>query len=145
MKIADIKFVQQPTSVTCTHACLSMVTGRHVDELIQRFGNHGIGSEAEAALLTECGFMPVHMNRYAESYFPAIGLYLMSAPSLNIQGAMHRLVVLMDDNWDLFVLDPNTGRKGKKYYARNAFFSKRGISYADIVHCVPMRLHKGEE
>jgi len=138
-----IKFVQQPTSKTCVHACLAMVTGQPVQDIVLRFGDRGIGAEEEVAFLTENGLLPVPMNRYAKNYFSETGLYLITAPSLNLLGKTHRLVVVIDNNWDFTILDPNAGRKGKKYYSRNGFFTKRGISYSDVVHLVEMKLHKG--
>lgn len=100
------------------HACLSMVTGVPVQHLIDRFGDIGLPLECEIAVLIENGIFP-DVRYYLGTPFPK-GFYLASAPSLNIPGALHRIIVEVNEEWDFVVHDPNTGREGVKAYPPNA-------------------------
>lgn len=143
-----VRFVRQPTSSTCVHACLAMVTGIPVDDLIERFGNHGLSNEEEATVLTENGILPVPVHGMGDTH-PMIyfGVYFLTVPSLNIPGANHRIVSAISEDgkrWTSY--DPNVGRKGKSYYPRNAFYSnRRPFSYSEVTFLDPLRLHKGTQ
>lgn len=118
MSKVNFKFVQQPTPQTCVHACLSMVTGVPVGELVDRFGDKGQPFEVEAAVLIENGIFPD--ARYSSGTAMPVGFYFCSAPSLNIPGGLHRIVVELNESYDFIVHDPNTGRDGVKAYPHNA-------------------------
>ena len=79
-----VEHVQQPTSVTCVHACLSMVTGVPVEEYIKRFGDHATGEDTEAVALVEAGVFPKAVPHSGPHPFPLEGIYLVSAPQLEL-------------------------------------------------------------
>jgi len=110
----EVKHVQQPSAVSCVHACLSMVTGIPVSELIDRFGNHGLGLDVEATVLTEMGIYPTKISTGIESQI-GVGVYFMDVPSLNLTGKMH-LCVMVYDGHEMIIYDPNEGREGVKSY-----------------------------
>ena len=141
----QVKFVRQPTQLTCIHACLSMVTGVAVAELIERFGNHGLDRETEITVLTEYGIMPELLPEEHAWLFS--GVYLMTVPSLNMLGHTHRIVVFEDvaaNAWKIY--DPNRTRRGVKHHSVRAFARKRQeppVSYTEITYLRPLRLHRG--
>lgn len=126
-----IKHVQQPTPVTCVHACLSMVTGVPVDSLIERFGNQALAFDAEATVLVEHRIFPIKTTGDHRT-FPFTGLYLVSAPSLNLPGQLH-MVAVEATEYELKVYDPNTGRKGVKAYADDAITSGQ-LACVDVTY-----------
>lgn len=114
MKQIKVTPVQQPTSVTCVHACLAMVTGIPVDDLVERFGDHGIGFDEKATVLVENGIWPVNTTFQPHPFSPC-GVYIVGTCSLNLPGKMHCVVVeALPDGYK--VHDPNTGREGKAAY-----------------------------
>lgn len=142
----EVRFVQQPTPVSCVHACLSMVTGVPVRELIDRFGNHGLSNEEQATVLTEMGIVPIPVPQSGGAHpMPYGGANFITVPSLNIAGATHLCVLeYQNDRWVLF--DPNYGRKGKRHYSRKALYSNRQeFSYSEVTYLHPLRLHRGTE
>lgn len=118
MSDIKFKFVQQPTPRTCVHACLSMVTGVPVESLIERFGDTGLLFECEVVVLIENGIFPD--TRYHSAPVYEQGFYLVTAPSLNRAGELHRVVVEVNKDDDFIVHDPNTGRSGVRSYPPNA-------------------------
>lgn len=110
------KLVVQPTSFTCTHACLAMVTRHDVYDIIARYGNRPLGWQSEVAFLVENYIFPLEVsgNKVAD-YFDLQGLYLASVPSLNLPGEMHRVVVFVDVSGP-YLMDPNRGREGVMCY-----------------------------
>jgi len=116
--IIEVEHVQQPTAHTCVHACLAMVTGLPVEHYIERFGDDGTGlGYTETTLgLIESKVLQTPIPLGAPHPFPLYGAYVISAPSLNLPGRMHSLVVTSDRETGYKIYDPNRGRKGKKHY-----------------------------
>lgn len=137
MSAIKFQFVQQPTPRTCVHACLSMVTGVPVQELIDRFGDRGLAIECEVAVLIENGIFP-DMRFYIAPSFDK-GFYLATAPSLNIPGGLHRVVVEVNEDYDFVVHDPNTGRDGVKAYPPNAI--EGGEPSLCMMEAIGLNLH----
>lgn len=117
MRNIDFSFVQQPTATTCVHACLSMVTGVPVDDLVTRFSGNGLSFHEEFTALVEHGIWPDVITRIDHNQQD--GFWFVSAPSLNLPGRLHRIVVEQRDG-DFIVHDPNSGRAGVKSYPSNA-------------------------
>lgn len=119
--------LQQPTPRTCCHTCLAMVTGEPVEALIERFGDRPLGFAEEACVLIEHGIFPVDATGSPHE-FALEGVYLVSAPSLNLPGKLHMVVVEASVE-GYIVHDPNTGREGVKAYHRDA------IMEGDLARC----------
>lgn len=132
--MSDIRFnfVQQPTPNTCVLACISMVTGASVAGLVERFGDKGQPIEVEIAVLVEHGIFPD--LRYSAGTAMPKGFYFASAPSLNIPGGLHRVVVELNDDYDFIIHDPNAGREGVKWYPQNAIHGgEPGICMVEVL------------
>lgn len=119
--------LQQPTPRTCCHTCLAMVTGEPVEALIERFGDRPLGFAEEACVLIEHGIFPVDATGSPHE-FALEGVYLVSAPSLNLPGKLHMVVVEASVE-GYIVHDPNAGREGVKAYHRDA------IMEGDLARC----------
>lgn len=146
----QVELVTQPTPHTCVHACLSMVTGIPIADLVARFGEgHGLSVEEEITVLTEMGILPVAMPEQLGHWICGAGVYFVTTPSVNLMGSTHRVVIeqaIEDDDWELRVFDPNTGREGVVAHGPNALFKPRTMkTYGDVTRLVPMRLHRGTE
>ena len=107
---------KQPTDKTCTATCIAMILGIDVKTVIEEFqeGYHddtlrpdGYLKKKNTELRIRCGYS------YEEIRFGTV--YILVVPSLHIEATMHS--VLVDTRQcEITVLDPNQGRKGKKYY-----------------------------
>lgn len=139
-----IRHVQQISDKTCGHACLSMVTGIPIDELVARFGDLPLGDAEEAVVLTEMGILPVPI--IALGGFPGLthaGAYFISVPSINRPGQAHRIVARAEPGWRIF--DPQYGREGVNSYGPNAFDDVDGCikHWSEAVFLHSMDAHKG--
>jgi hypothetical protein len=142
-----VQFVRQPTPNTCVHACLAMVTGVPVAELIARFGDQGLYRLEEATVLTEYGILPEPASPEDGWRFPAV--YLASVPSLNRPGYLHRIVVFAHvgqraKEWRVY--DPNMGISGTHYHKVRAFYRRRKeppVVYCELTRLAVLWMHRG--
>lgn len=119
-----IKFEQQPDSVTCVSACISMITGIEIGKVIAEF--HVAYSSSPSSVnpytyMKSLG-MPIEQCYTLEDLDDDY-VYIVSVPSLNNIGGMHSIVIYWSpdtvasfDDSDTIVLDPNKGRQGAKWY-----------------------------
>jgi len=111
-----IELQQQPHDDACISACLAMLMGRPVEEVVEEFHHsHFTG------LLTITEYL--HRNfitcsqMIAEPQTLLVGkAYLLAVPSLNYPGLNHCIILIIDDWNNEFIFDPNQGREGKKHY-----------------------------
>ena len=131
-----IKHLRQPTSSTCVHTCIAMVSGKSVavvrKDAAEMFGpgaeSRGMGLQHEFAMLTRYK-VDYNYILFGQLRFP--GLYMASVPSLNLEGRMHRVVIDMRydyeaDDYNREVLDPQKGT-GKRYYEFDKVKGRKGI------------------
>lgn len=115
-----MEFQQQPTPDTCTSACLAMITGKPVEQVISEYDAKHKNHESTASqYLIENGIEIVHGSVNAQII--SCGLFLLCVPSLNIVGGLHNILCLVWHNKDdgLYykqIFDPVMGREGRKYY-----------------------------
>lgn len=112
-----IQHQTQPCPVSCVATCIAMITGCPVDLVVDQFhreyrkGDLSIGDMLRSIGLAFKSFDSAERQSLDED-----GVYLVSVPSLNIQGGMHQVVIEMaDGEWT--VLDPNLGRDDRLYYS----------------------------
>lgn len=118
-----IEFKQQPTNVTCVHACVAMLINKPVKYVIdwanKKYGlteNDALANAYEKEILNEHGH---GYRRRRLDYLAPGSIYLLSVPSLNIQAGMHRIILdFREVDWKIY--DPCKGRKGKLYYSTEA-------------------------
>jgi hypothetical protein len=126
-----------------------MVTGVPVNDLLHRFGNHGLSHEEIVTVLTEYGILPRMIDM--DEVFMADGVYFLTMPSLNIPRALHRVVAVSNDADDIIkVYDPNQGRPDKVFYEEDCLFRRmkggsERVYYSDPIFLKPLRLHRGTE
>lgn len=135
----EIKHVQQPSSFTCVHACLAMVTGEDVHGLVERFGDHGLSFHEKATVLVEHKIWPVNTT-FQGHPFDTCGVYLVGTCSLNLPGKMHCVVVeASGDGYTVY--DPNEGREGMDYYKDEDIMSGR-LSRCEVFYLDTITLRK---
>jgi ABC-type bacteriocin/lantibiotic exporter with double-glycine peptidase domain len=118
--MVDTKLIKQQKPYDCAVACIAMATGKPYDDIQKRHFHQKVDlrkdglfdSEIIATLRHEG--MDVSVGKYNGS--PCI----MTVPSLNFAKSWH--VVYWDGDQ---ILDPQNGRKGKKYYDNFNQLSKK--------------------
>lgn len=122
-----IKHQTQPCTVSCVATCLAMLVDEPVQGLIDQFhAKYREGATSMRQLLDE---LQVPCTSFDSLDLPPLkdeGAYLVSVPSLNIQGGMHQIIIeVTDDNYR--VVDPVKGREGKLFYGhRSETFPEAG-------------------
>lgn len=111
-----INFVQQPTSDTCTSACLAMITGVNVNDVIDDFHMDWTSKATNPSEFLSHNYVRHTVNKDVFCNRVEWGfIYLLTVASLNIDGGLHHIVLDLTGD-SAIVLDPNMGKTGKKYY-----------------------------
>lgn len=140
----EVQHVQQPSPVSCVHACLSMVTGIPVNNLLDRFGNHGLDREVKITVLSEMGIQATPMAEYVSPIIPK-GVYFATVPSLNKQGHSHLCVVECDGALAT-IYDPNEGREGVTAYHKDGMHGEAPFPRDyKLTLLEELRRHRGTE
>jgi len=114
---SEIKLVQQSTDNGCMSACIAMVLDLPLDEVMEAFHDDYHEGEIRAEDYIRMRGVDVELLFAAGSRVYSDQLYIVSVPSLNLEGINH--VVVMDTrNNETKVFDPNEGREGKRYYTK---------------------------
>lgn len=116
----EIQLVNQINDQSCVHACISMVTGKPIEEYWERYPK-ALSADEELILLIESKIFPVPVHLHTLNYMPFYGCYFITVPSLNCQGLNHRLLVQATTQDDWIFYDPQTGREGKQWYSKDGF------------------------
>ncbi|MBL1321551.1 MAG: hypothetical protein COA63_010900 [Methylophaga sp.] len=104
---------QQPDAITCTSACLAMLTNIPVGTVVSEFHDAYFKHETEVSSYLESKGLKV--ERLFTHSVPIPGdLYLITVPSLNKDAALHNIILDLRDEYKLY--DPNEGVDGKRYY-----------------------------
>ena len=113
-----IQFVQQPTHNTCTSACLSMITGIPVADVISDFHNDWVDGQKTnpSKFLLKHGFEHSQEKFVWNNNIYGGHVYLLTVPSLNIVGGMHHIIFDANQEIGKRVFDPIKGRPDKTYY-----------------------------
>lgn len=134
-----MKLINQINDESCVHACLAMVTGADVGVLWARYP-FPLTPKQELTVLIEGRAWPVAQPPF-DNQFPLCGTYLVSVPSLNVPGVLHRLVVLVGQT-EVICLDPQRGRDGRQFYSADSFSMSSQTpvkSYCEVVRiCMDM-------
>ena len=143
-----IQHVRQPTRDTCVHACLSMVTGIPVDDLVERFGDTGCSNEISATVLCEMGILPILLPNVVTPLFLVGNVFFLTVPSLNTVGGAHCVVVAAHNDGPPTLYDPNEGVVGGQWYPRGALDpapdNPRILrAYSDVMLLQPLARHHG--
>lgn len=110
----EIQHQTQPTGTSCAHTCVAMVIGVPVQEILDKYGEgeEGLSFPTQDRIIRDYGF---ESNTFEGNNLPPTGTFIVTVPSLNIEGGLHAIVIQMEnDRWRIY--DPNTGREGAKTY-----------------------------
>lgn len=129
----------QPNDRSCVHTCLAMLFEVTVEDLIERFGNHGLSFDEKAVVMVEHQVFPV-ITTTERHPLREPGIYFVGCGSLNHPGKMHCVLVEVKDG-EYHVYDPNEGRDGKDCYVANDILTGK-MYLADVTFCNTSILRK---
>lgn len=108
---------QQPTSTSCVSACLAMLLDVPVQQVVDDFHDKYHAQEQLPHEYLAAKGLTTSPGKSTELALYPGKLYLVAAPSLNIEANMHEIIVDFRDKENcMVILDPNQGKEGKKYY-----------------------------
>lgn len=111
-----IELVNQPTGDSCTSACLSMLTGIDVNQVVEQFHKDWQTNQSDPSeFLSKHGIRSYAHNKVFDHRLDWGTIYLATVPSLNIEGGLHHILIDLSGD-KIRVLDPNNGKEGKRYY-----------------------------
>lgn len=109
-----IQHVQQPTNNSCVSACIAMVTGMPIEQVMEEFHDKYCTHEIDVYnYLVQKGFLVRIAN--SVDLIMENRLYIVHVASVNAPAVLHEIVV-DTRNEDLVVYDPNDGKEGKEIY-----------------------------
>ena len=114
----EIKHQKQPTRDTCTSACLAMILGTPVDEVVEEFHKDWTEGKTDPAhyLVKKGVKLQIHREPYDNTVLWG-KVYLLTVPSLNVKARTHHVVVDMRGGEGKgIVYDPNEGWTDKARY-----------------------------
>lgn len=106
----------QPCSFSCVSTCLAMIVSRPAAEVIAEL--HQPYRDGDLTLREMLDYLGIKYTAfYSVDTTPLAdeGVYLCTAPSLNIEAGNHQILIEVTDD-GYFVLDPVRGRDGRKFY-----------------------------
>jgi len=115
MIVQDVIMLQvQPTGDTCESACIAMITGRPVSDVIAEFHDHYCrGTLEPMQFFIRHSYYP-RPCKTTERYPKIDRVYMVTVPSLNNRAVNHCIV--WDCRDDVKIFDPNQGRPNMRYY-----------------------------
>ena len=113
-----VKHQMQPCPVSCVSTCLAMIAGKPAAEVIDRFHvEYRKGGLSLRSMLDALGIPFKSFDTADEPMIEWEGAYICTAPSLNIQGGTHQIIIeVTGENY--WVLDPVMGREDRLYYVK---------------------------
>lgn len=117
--------INQISPTTSGQACLAMLTGKSLLEVVNATGVDQLTINSIIKYLIENKLYPINVKQIVEelSQYPFFGNYLCRVPSLNIVGKAHYIIVqIVDTETDssFIVYDPNYLLEGKNWYFKDA-------------------------
>lgn len=111
-----IQHQQQPTKNTCMSACLAMVAGQPVSDVVAMWHDkfHDKTDWLDDAL--DHYKIPYFYGSQRKAELLYGFIYFLTVPSLNIEGGLHQILVALTAERGIEVFDPCMGRTGAKYY-----------------------------
>lgn len=131
-----IEFKNQINNSTCVHACLAMVTRKSVEKVVEEAGGYenGLTLHEEKIYLAKNGYSVIYSPVDALYQFSTFGVHLVSLPSKNVLGRMHRVVVVASEKLDdIIVIDPQMGREGVKTFGYTDIMTGKA-GYCEITY-----------
>lgn len=124
---ALIKHQKQPCPTSCMSACVAMVAGLPAGTVRRlmhdRYRNKGMSLRQ---MLDELSIPFTEFSTVDDSRLEFVGAYLCTMPSLNIPGGIHAVVIEVTGTTH-HVLDPNRGRKDRKFYIKRGTKARNGV------------------
>lgn len=113
---ALITLQTQPCPFSCVSTCLAMIVGRPAASVIAEL--HQPYRDGDLTLREMLEYLNIRYTAFYSLDCPPLadeGVYLCTAPSLNIEGGNHQILIEVTDE-GYFVFDPVAGREDRKFY-----------------------------
>jgi len=113
-----LKHLTQPTPTTCVCTCVAMLLGKTAQEVVDKWHDlYYHHQEPLMDILEEEGLsVEYHYSAGSAKLLPG-NLYMITVPSLNIEGSLHQVIVdWRDTAVGPVCLDPAKGLLDRKYY-----------------------------
>lgn len=108
-----LKHQMQPCPVSCVCTSLAIIIGIDASAVIEKYHQgYRDGSVAERTILEDHGVPFTTFDSLDGGRLDHVGAYLITAPSLNITGGTHQIVIEVTED-DYHVIDPVMGREGR--------------------------------
>lgn len=116
--VSPIIHQMQPTGSSCICACVAMLTGKPVEEVVDKYHVHFFNNQSITLrdILEEEQFTVERGSESAGDLLAPGHVYLLTVPSLNLVGLFHEIIVDYREAMDVKVFDPAQGRKGARFY-----------------------------
>lgn len=112
-------FQAQPCPTSCVSACVAMVLNIPVAAVMaDHHDAYHNQNRSFREILNSSGASFTSFDSCDRQSLEESGIYLLTVPSLNIEGGNHEILVEYDDDvcrWAIY--DPRRGGKGKRYYS----------------------------
>lgn len=111
-----IQHQTQPCPFSCVSTCLAMIVGRPAASVIADL--HQPYRNGDLTLREMLEYLAIKYTAFYSLDCPPLadeGVYLCTAPSLNIEGGNHQILIEVTDD-GYFVFDPVSGREDRKFY-----------------------------
>ena len=114
-----IKLINQ-NETDCSLACIAMVGRTTLEEVHNAFPEfNGVGTTNKELITVLDRLKILHIVYASDSLFYG-RLYIVTVPSVNKCGNTHNIVVINHEDGNSIILDPNEGRKNKKFYSEDS-------------------------
>lgn len=116
-----IQHVQQVDKKSCVHACIAMVTGNPIEDILSAFPRPGTMSNV-GIYLAKNGIWMIPRSSVTPMNYGFV--YIIDTPSRNHLGLVHSIVLDLRDSDTPLCFDPQKGREGKEFYTVEGFFTE---------------------
>ena len=123
-----IEHQAQPCPVSCVSTCLAMIAGLPAQVVIDKY--HLAYREEGTTLRQMLDGLKIEYVAFFSVDNPGLvdeGVYLCTAPSLNIEAGTHQILIELTDE-DYFVIDPVMGRDDRKFFVKRGEKNERSLA-----------------
>lgn len=120
-----IKHQMQPCPVSCVSTSLAMIKGVPAQQVIDIY--HIKYREEGMTLRQMLDGLSIEYTPFYSIDNPSLvaeGVYLCTAPSVNIEAGTHQILIELTDE-DYFVIDPVMGRPDRKFFVKRGEVNER--------------------
>lgn len=136
LNINEIKLIYQPCKLSCSAACIAMVTGHDVFDIINKlhalFGaDPPYAQEFTMKFLVRQNILPISNQQLLGSVFIPDSINLVTVQSPAQAGGLHHIILTLDEEGEVKIFDPAINKK----YTNFNDVDKKIIDSCRLVDC----------